>query len=61
MSEVLIKNKNAFIIYLCQEIFFCKNSGVGIVCMGSAGSFSQDSGDHCDQNIAKWESFGLAE
>lgn len=61
MSEVLTQNKNAFIMCLHQEIFFCKNSDNGIVCMGSAGSFSQDSGDHHDQNITKWESFGLAE
>lgn len=61
MSEVLIQKKNAFIMCLHQEIFFSKNSDNGIVCMGSAGSFSQGTGDHRDQNTAKWESFVLAE
>lgn len=46
---------------LHQEIFFSKNSDNGIVCVGSTGSFGQGTGNHCDQNTAKWESFVLAE
>lgn len=60
MSEFLRPNKMAFIMCHCKEICFCKNSGNGIVCMGSAGSLGTV-WYHCAQNMAKWESFGLAE
>lgn len=46
-----------------QEIFFCKNSDNAIVLHGKFWmSWNSDQNiAKCDQNIAKWESFGLAE